>query len=162
VEQAVDQAANPGAEAPVNPGTEPAVEPVTDPTAQQETATRGSGRNRDEGRAGRRRTGRNRRGDARVEREPVREPVTQPPPVEEPTEVEPDDVSVGDLNRLYAEVGDLLDRLAKDPGGAEIDALSREYFAIPIGTAQVNVKQRKDAWGKLQRLRRQARQVRAE
>jgi hypothetical protein len=160
-----DPNADPGADPSVKPGaaaaTEPEAAPVTDPPPQQARATRGSPRSRDEGRAGRRRAGRTRRGETRVERPPEGDTVT-PPPVEDAVEAEPEEVSAGDLNRLYSEVGDLLDRLAKDPGGAEVEALSSEYFAIPIGTAQVNVKQRKDAWVKLQRLRRQARQVRAE
>jgi hypothetical protein len=92
----------------------------------------------------------------------VREVVTPPPPVDDTVVTEPDEVSAADLNRLYSEVGDLLNRLDKERGGPAAKALSTEYFAIPIGTAQVNVKQRKDAWVKLQRLRRQARQALAE
>jgi hypothetical protein len=84
------------------------------------------------------------------------------PPVEEPDVAEPEEVSAGELNRLFSEVGDLLEQLTQERGGPAADALSREYFNIPIGTAQVNVKQRKDAWGKLQRLRRRVRQALAE
>src|SRR5690606_5626750 len=95
-------------------------------------------RGRDEPR--RRRPGRQRR-EPRAERPPPREEAP-PPPVEDGAGAEPE-VSAGELNRLFSEVGDLLDRLAKERGGPTADALSREYFAIPIGTAQVNVKQRK-------------------
>ena len=149
-------------ELPVEVAGEP---PVTapDPAPEEAVVKNDSGRARDEARIGRRRTGRNRRGDVRPEREPVREPVrevvTPPPPVDDSAGAEPEEVSATALNRLYGEVGDLLERLTKERAGPEVDAMSKEYFAIPIGTAQVNVKQRKDAWVKLQRLRRQAHQA---
>ena len=112
-----------------------------------------------EGRPSRRRPARNRR-DPRGERPPTRD--VAPPPVENQDVAEPEEVSTGELNRLFSEVGDLLEQLTQERGGPAADALSREYFTIPIGTAQVNVKQRKDAWGKLQRLRRRVRQALAD
>jgi eukaryotic-like serine/threonine-protein kinase len=171
--EAPKPAAEPGAHAPggqdapagqapgVDPTAEPPVAAVPDGPSQQAAVTRDAPRGRDQGRTGRRRAGRNRRSEARTERPPEREEAT-PPPVEDIAEAEPEEVSVGELNRLFGEVGAELNRLAKDPGGPEVEAMSREYFDIPIGTAQVNVKQRKDAWVKLQRLRRQARQSLAE
>jgi hypothetical protein len=111
---------------------------------------------------GRRRPSRHRRGETRVERQPQRT-VVPTPPVQGGTETQAPpveaEIAVADLNRAYKEVGDLLERLTQERGGPAADALGKEYFAIPIGTAQLNVKLRKDAWDKLQNLRRRAREA---
>jgi hypothetical protein len=149
--------AAPGAGAPGDPDGDTALAAAPDAPGAQVTpdVPDGAPDAASDAKPGRRRPPRTRR-DSRPERPPEQQQVT--PPVQGTTD-EPEEVSAADLTRLFREVGALLQRVSEERGSAAAEALSSEYFDIPMSSAQVNVTQRKDAWEKLQRLRRQARQV---
>lgn len=84
------------------------------------------------------------------------------PAPDRPRAGEGQDISAAELERLYKSVGDLVDRVARERGGALADSLSEEYFGIPIGTARLNPVLREEAGRKLERLRRRARKALAD
>ncbi|WP_428265926.1 serine/threonine-protein kinase [Haliangium sp.] len=86
---------------------------------------------------------------------------TPPPAAPDPTPPSDDDddspgeISMAELGKLYAEVGALADRLAKDKGGGEATALNKAYFAVPFAASQANPALRPQVERQLRNLRRQ-------
>lgn len=110
-------------------------------------------------RQSRRRASRHRRDEARAGTEPTRQ-VTPPEPgndgASEPV-AGAEEITPARLKQLYNEVGQLMERMAREHPGPAAESLSKEYFRVPFAAAEVNPKLRPDVWQQLQRLRQRAR-----